>query len=203
MLFSGISSLAWFSLWPEWYGAAGAWRWRVREPNFLMGAATTNITPDGPVALAGQMNTRIAREVRSSLMAAAIALESRAEGKILDQAIIVSCDLGSIPDGMVEGLRQGLRGRLRGFNVDKLFINATHTHNGPVLSEGLYDIRGKDIIQPADYVRFLTERLTDLIIGAWEARKLRRRELGIRSCGSGAEPPCGLRRRACRDVRKD
>ena len=46
----------------------------------LVGAATVDITPEGPIALSGQMTTRIAREIRSPLMATAIALESLGEG---------------------------------------------------------------------------------------------------------------------------
>jgi len=137
----------------------------------LIGAATTNITPEGPVALSGQMNRRIAHEVTSPLTATAIAMESRKEGKTIDQAIMVSCDLMGIPEGMVERLRQGLKDRLPDFEFKKLFLNATHTHNAPVLKEDLYDIPEKGVIQPAVYVRFLIDRLSDLIIRAWEARK--------------------------------
>ena len=137
----------------------------------LVGAATTNITPEGPVALSGQMTTRIALEVRSPLTATAIALESRGEGKILDQAIMVSCDLVAIPQGILDQLRQDLKDQLTGFDVNKLFLSATHTHTGPVLKEGLYDIPEKDVLQPTDYVRFLTERLSDLVVRAWEARR--------------------------------
>ena len=137
----------------------------------LVGAATINITPEVPVALSGQMVTRIAREVRSPLTATALALESRQDDKVLDQAIMVSCDLLSIPEGLLNQLRQGLKDRLSDFEVKKLFLNATHTHTGPVLQEGLYDLPGKDLIQPADYLRFLTERLGDLVVRAWETRK--------------------------------
>lgn len=100
----------------------------------LIGAATVNITPDVPIALSGQMHTRIAHEVTSPLTATAIAMESRREGKPIDQAIMVSCDLIGIPEGMVERLRRGLKKRLPDFDVKKLFLNATHTHNAPLLN---------------------------------------------------------------------
>jgi hypothetical protein len=137
----------------------------------LLGVATTNITPKGLVALAGQMYTRIAYEARSPLEATALALESRRGDEVIDQAIVVSCDLIGIPEGMLNQLRRDLQDRLYGFDVKKLFLNATHTHTGPVLDDDSYNIPKNGVIQPADYVPFLTERLIDLIIRAWNGRK--------------------------------
>lgn len=137
----------------------------------LIGAATVNISPEGPVALAGQMYTRIAHNVRSPITAIALSLESRKNNKVIDQAIIVSCDLLAIPQGILDELRQDLKDRLLDFDVNKLLLSATHTHTGPVLAEGLYDIPETDIIKPSDYLQFLTNRLRDLVIKAWMARK--------------------------------
>lgn len=141
------------------------------QAEILVGAATESITPLGPVALSGQMSTRISRGVKSPLMANAIALESIEEGISRDQAIMVSCDLIEIPDDMVAELRQGLKSQLTDFNVKKLFVSATHTHTGPVLRDGLYDIPEKDIIHPVNYIRFLTGRLIELAIKAWNNRR--------------------------------
>ena len=49
-----------------------------------VGAATVSITPDQPVAVNGQMNTRIARIVESEVQANAFAIESRDGDRILD-----------------------------------------------------------------------------------------------------------------------
>ena len=43
----------------------------------LIGAATTSITPDKPVALSGQFHTRISQKVETPVTATALALESR------------------------------------------------------------------------------------------------------------------------------
>lgn len=144
----------------------------ANESNILLvAAATTNITPQGPVALAGQMHTRIAREIRNPLTAAAIALESRRDGKVSDQAIMVSCDLIGIPEEIVSRIRRDLKNRIPDFDAKKLFFNATHTHTAPALEEGRYDVQEKNIIPPAQYVNYLTERLTNLVINAWQIRK--------------------------------
>src|SRR4051812_875372 len=48
-----------------------------RAAELLVGGATVSITPDRPVALAGQMHTRVSRAVESPVTATALALESR------------------------------------------------------------------------------------------------------------------------------
>jgi hypothetical protein len=105
-----------------------------------VGGATLSITPAGPVALSGQMHTRIAREVRSPVMATALAMESRDGGKVLDQALMVSCDLVAIDQATLDRVHKQLKGRLPDFDSQKLVINATHTHTAPVLEEGKYEI---------------------------------------------------------------
>ena len=73
-----------------------------RASELHVGGATVSITPDRPVALAGQMHTRIARSVESPVTATALALESRDGDKPIDQAILVSCDLVSIDAAVLD-----------------------------------------------------------------------------------------------------
>lgn len=67
-----------------------------RAAELRVGAATVSITPDRPVALQGQMNTRISKGVRSPVTATALALESREGDRAIDHAILVACDLVAI-----------------------------------------------------------------------------------------------------------
>lgn len=143
----------------------------ARSAELLVGGATVSITPDQPVALAGQMHTRIAREVASPATATALALESRDGEKVLDRAILISCDLVAIREGILEGVRQKLQKRLPDFPADKLVLSATHTHTAPVTQEGRYPIPEEGVMQPRDYVAFLTDQLADIAAKAWEARK--------------------------------
>lgn len=142
-----------------------------RAAELLVGGATTSITPDQPVALDGQFGTRIARKVESPVTATALALESRDGDKILDQAILVSCDLVAIRQGLLEGVRERLLKRLRDFPSSKLVLSATHTHTAPVTQEGRYEILGEGVMQPREYFTFLTERIADVAAQAWQARK--------------------------------
>ena len=98
------------------------------------GWAMTSITPDVPVALAGQFHKRISERIETPVTATALAIETRVGDQAIDQAIMVSCDLVIIADHIQPRLRKLLAGRLPGFDPKKLFLNATHTHSAPFTS---------------------------------------------------------------------
>jgi hypothetical protein len=136
-----------------------------------IGCATVSITPDLPVALSGQMHTRIARNVESPVIAAALALESRQGNEVLDQAIFVACDLVAIREGIREKVEERLKDRLSDFDPHKVILSATHTHTAPVMAEGRYEIPQDGIVQPAEYVEFLADRVAEAAAEAWRRRK--------------------------------
>jgi hypothetical protein len=136
-----------------------------------VGGATVSITPDQPVALSGQMHTRIARNVESPVTATALALESRDGDQVLEQVIIVSCDLVAIREGILERVRERLQIRIPDFDTEKLVLSATHTHTAPVLDEGAYHLPQEGIIPPREYVEFLADRVADASVSAWQQRQ--------------------------------
>jgi hypothetical protein len=136
-----------------------------------IGAATTNITPDQPVALDGHRALRISNKVESPITATALALESREGDKVLDQAIIVSYDLVGVRPGILEGFRARVKPRLADFDVTKLFVSATHTHNAPVTVEGRYTLPDRGIMKPAQYAEFLTTKVAETVQRAWQKRQ--------------------------------
>jgi len=141
-----------------------------------VGAATVDITPDQPVALAGQFSTRISKKVETPIVASAVAIESLADGKRSDMAIMIACDLVAIRPGVQEAFRQKLAPLLPGVDVGKTFLSATHTHTAPVTNElktnpFLYDIPKDGVMQPDAYVEFLVGRLAQAAVQAWEKRK--------------------------------
>ena len=139
----------------------------------LVGTATTSITPDKPVPLSGQFHMRIARSVDNPVTATALALESRDGDKVLDHAIMVSCDLVAIRKGIQARFRERVKDRLPGVDIRKVFLSATHTHTAPVMLERwyAYDIPKTGVMRAPEYVEFLTERLSDVVVKAWESRK--------------------------------
>jgi hypothetical protein len=143
----------------------------VRAAELWFGTATADITPKPPVPLTGNASVRIARDIESRLTANVLALESREGDRAVDQAIMVSCDLCVIRPGIQEGFRKYLAGKLPGFDLNKLFIAATHTHAAPVIQQHRYDEKDYgDALQPKEYVPWLYERMAEAVVKAWESR---------------------------------
>lgn len=136
-----------------------------------IGTATVNITPDQPVALDGQFNTRISRGVDNPITATAVAIEAREEGRSMDQAILLSCDIVVFRSPIPKPLRERLQAKLPEFDARKLVMTATHTHTAPVTEEGTYDIPKEGVMQPREYAEFLVERLAELCARAWNQRQ--------------------------------
>ncbi len=133
----------------------------------LIGAATADITPEPPVVLAGM---QIAHKIQSRCKASVLALESRQGDRVIDQAIMVSCDLCILP-GIQDGFRKHLADRLPGFDINKLFLAATHTHSAMMVFKNQYDEKDYgDAMQPDRYVPFLYERMAEAVVKAWQSR---------------------------------
>jgi hypothetical protein len=156
-----------------------SWAAPGQAAELSIGVATVSITPDGPVALAGQMRTRISREVKSPVTATALAMESREGSRAVDQAILVSCDLVAIDGPVLTKVRELLKGRLPDFEARKLVMSATHTHTAPVMEEGTYEIPKAGILQPTEYSAFLARQVADAAVQAWQSRKVGRVGWGL------------------------
>jgi hypothetical protein len=142
-----------------------------------VGWATVAITPDKPVALVGQLHKRISQKVRDPLTATALAVETRGEDGLREQAILVSCDVLYIRKSVQDRVRQILRDRVPDFDAQKLLLNATHTHTGPGFADEdfgtLYDV-GKDegVMKASEYADLFVERVARAAVDAWQSRKL-------------------------------
>jgi hypothetical protein len=156
------------------FGAIRTW-----SAALYAGASTTSITPDRPVALDGQLSTRISKGVESELTAAALALESRDGEKAVGQALFVACDLVAIREGVLEEVRAALAPRLPGFDPQMLILSATHTHTGPSLTEGHYLVEVEGVMTPTEYRAFLVERLVNVAEAAWKSLQPARAGWGL------------------------
>jgi hypothetical protein len=157
-----------------------------RSGQLYFGWASTSITPDRPVAVAGQYHTRISGEVHDPLLATALAIETRDGDGTIDQAVWVSCDLAVIRRKVQENMREHVQQRLPELDVQKIILSATHTHTAPSLTDAdetdlhPYDFLGSwayripperdDVMRPAEYLEFLAERLAAVVVEAWQAR---------------------------------
>lgn len=136
-----------------------------------VGWATKSITPDKPVALDGQFETRISKEILDSVTCTALAIETRAGQKSIETGIMISCDLVVISEDIAEKVKVLLKKELPAFDLNKLVLNATHTHTGPVsYDSGWYKIP-KNVMQPSEYAEFAASRIVRAAVEAWNARK--------------------------------
>lgn len=151
------------------------------------GWATESITPPGPVAIAGQYHTRISGDVHDPLTVTALALETRASGESLDQAIWVSCDLVGIRRRSVDRIRALLREALPDFDPRKLIVSTTHTHTAPSITDERetdlhpYDFAGSwayriptnqpGVIRPLEFLRFMEDQVARAATRAWKDRQ--------------------------------
>jgi len=136
-----------------------------------IGAATVDITPDVPVALAGQRHLRIAKKVESPLTATALVVETRDHRQSIDQAVFVACDLVAIREGIAEEVRKELKSGLSGLDSGKIILSATHTHTAPVTTGRQYTIPTEGVTQPEEYTQFLVGRLSEVIARAWKSKR--------------------------------
>jgi hypothetical protein len=148
-----------------------AWASVGTAAELLVGTDVVSITHERPIALQGQMHTRIGSTVDTPLEASAVALESRQGERSLDQAIMISCDVCYLPGDVVDSVRQEVERLLPDFDPQKLFLSATHTHTGPVFEEGKYHLPEEGVVSPADYTRFFVERVSAAAAEAWRTRR--------------------------------
>ena len=149
-----------------------------------IGWAQTDITPDRPVYVQGQLYHRISSYVRDPLTATALALESGAE-----QVIFLSADIAGFSDPLLEAVRNKLWSNTVGLDVSKVNFSGTHTHNSIEFSPGVSVfelILGRNFIPedrmpvvhyPSNYLsgsegmEWLSSRLAQVVLDAWAARQ--------------------------------
>jgi hypothetical protein len=140
--------------------------------DLLIGTSTVDITPRLPIAVTGQFHLRIAREAETPLTANILVMETKDAIGLGDMAVMVSCDVLYIPIDLIQMLRESVRKEIPELNVEKIVLNATHTHTAPVLVEdGEYWIPKEGVTQVREYREFFVERITKGIVEAWKARK--------------------------------
>ncbi len=136
----------------------------------LVGTATADITPEGPVALRGQFQLRIAGTVETPLAAGVVALESRDGDQTRDVAVMVACDLIAIPNTVRDMVREEVAKRIPGLDTQKIFLSGTHTHTAPAMEPGTFILPDEGVVTIEDYRAFLVGRLADAIEKAWNNR---------------------------------
>ena len=159
---------------------SGARADEAKTSELRVGWASTDITPERPVTLVGFHAKRISSGVRDPLTATVLAMESVGpEGNVTEQLIMVSCDVIWIRKVTQDAVKKLVEKRLPDFDSDKMFLNATHTHQGPMQESGTFknkfDLTPKEKAQGVmtgdEYGKLLVERVAEAAMKAWRARK--------------------------------
>ncbi len=143
-----------------------------------VGWASVDLTPDQPVLVTGQFYARVSEGVMDPITATALALESATA-----RAVMVSCDLVAIPDGLRDAVRDVVRRLLPELDPTLVFLNATHTHAAPevrVASDNQQFGGGNvptmrvgvelDVMPVTDYLAFASQRIAEAVVQAWTER---------------------------------
>jgi hypothetical protein len=122
------------------------------------GAAAVDITPDGPVWMAGYgSRTKPSEGVAQRIHAKALAIDDNANGR----TVIVTLDLIGVPRELRDGVERRVH-KQYGLSPGSILLNASHTHSGPAPST-----RGVDdpiYARVADaYQRVLEEKIVQVI----------------------------------------
>ncbi|MBQ8528785.1 MAG: hypothetical protein IJ459_03515 [Clostridia bacterium] len=94
----------------------------------LIGWAEESLVPTKKIRLAGQFYERISQFVESEISATAMAVEADGE-----QMIMVSADLGGIPEFLLSMIRENFARLTDELAPEKLIVAVTHTHTSHVL----------------------------------------------------------------------
>lgn len=145
----------------------------------LIGWAQTDITPDRPVYVAGQLYTRVSTYVHDPLTATALVLDNGDA-----QVVMVALDMVSPPTVLCEQIRAKLD--VPGLDPQKINFSAIHTHNstrwGATSAHDNYasyisdpalvapfDVP-EDLLHGEEADNYFIDRIIALIEDAWAAR---------------------------------
>ena len=159
-----------------------------------VGWSEVDITPSKKVSLCGQFAERISEYIEKPLTATAMAVECGG-----DQMILCACDLESVHDDLIADIRKRLKGNAYGLDENKIIFSAIHTHTGPqhikpatgaqngsfsyirnVLEKFLapgqkyveaVPVNDPDVATGQEVYLLLLDRLTQVCVEAWNARK--------------------------------
>ena len=136
-----------------------------REPALRIGWGRRSLNPGRPVAITGQFYLRVSLGEYNPVVTEALVIEN---GR--DAVIFVSVDMVSARGEIADMVRAKLRARSPEIPADKLIMNATHTHAGPSFSAVKPAVPGMEYMPTDETKEFLSTRIADAVIDAWNSR---------------------------------
>ena len=95
-----------------------------------------------------------------------------------DSVVFVSCDLGGFrhkwydENDFLPLCREAIRARSPEIDVNKVILNATHTHTAPNTLIGRYgDAAPEGVMTAAEYMEVLRNHIADAVLEAWNSKR--------------------------------
>ena len=135
-----------------------------------IGWSMKDVSTTEPVTLPGQMYMRISEGIHDPVCVTALCIDG-SEGQ--DSVIFLSCDVVVLRGGVIELTRKKALALDPSVPVDKILMNATHTHAGGCITDNASDTSpdGRKIMKGQEYREFFTTRAAEAVVEAWQNRK--------------------------------
>ncbi|NLE65890.1 MAG: hypothetical protein GX608_00535 [Lentisphaerae bacterium] len=145
-----------------------------------IGWASRDVSTDKPIHIIGQFHVRISQGVFDPIYVTALVIDNGS-----DLVIFLSADVGVFRSRMLEKIREKVAGLDPAIPVEKIVINATHTHTGPSVygdtpanskmgssTPGPDEIshEGIEIASGDEYCEFFTGKAAEAICEAYARR---------------------------------
>jgi len=165
------------------------------QGTFLVGWASTDITPDQPALIAGQFHVRLSEGVLDPISATVLAMESRRDGR-REQSLQVCCDLVCIVDELRDAIRSEVARLVPDIDPTRILFNATHTHCAPETRAGNLAGMGDAGVElkamsAEQYTQFIVPRIAQAVADAWQSRQPAGMAYGL------GQASVGFNRRIC------
>lgn len=144
----------------------------VSAAELKAGFVACDFTPPKPVALDGQMGTRISRKVTTPLKAGIAAFEGTDRQGNKSQCILASFDMVGIRPEFENAIQKEFKKIVPDFDLSNLILSATHTHTAPVADKNKYYIDPKiDCMRPEEFNEFAGKKIACALADAWKKKE--------------------------------
>jgi len=138
----------------------------TKAERIRIGWSSVDVTPDKPVNLSGQFHMRISEKVLDPVTATVLVLGNGENND--DCVIFISADSVAVPGAVLSALRKKIGEKIPGIPVEKITINATHTHTAPDLLGSWYPYIPEGTMKASEYASFFVDRVAEAAEKAWK-----------------------------------